>query len=88
MYFVYILKSQKDGRLYIGFTSIHPQERLKDYNAGGTTSTKPRRPFKPIYYEAHISEKDTRRRERYFKTEKGKSTLKQMLREGLKAKML
>ena len=84
MYYVYILKSLKDDKLYIGFTSIHPTKRLKEHNYGDTTSTKPRRPFKLIYYEAHLSEKDAKRRERYFKSEKGKSTLKQMLREGLK----
>ncbi len=82
MFYVYVLQSLKDKKLYIGF-STDLKKRLKDHNTGGTKSTKSRRPFKLLYYEAHTSEKDARRRERYFKTEKGKSTLRQMLREAL-----
>jgi len=83
MFYVYILKSLKDDKLYIGFTSIHPNKRLKEHNKGDTKSTNSRRPFILLYYEAHTSEKDARRRERYFKTDKGKSSLKQMIRNGL-----
>lgn len=83
MFYVYVLLSLKDRKLYIVFTSKHPTERLKDHNSGGTVSTSPRKPFKLLYYEAHTSEKDARRREKYFKTDKGKSTIKLMLREGL-----
>ncbi len=82
MFYVYILQSQKDKKFYIGFTT-NLKKRLKDHASGGTKSTKSRRPFKLIYYEAHISERDARRQERYFKTQKGKSTLRQMLREAL-----
>ncbi|MFV1917097.1 MAG: GIY-YIG nuclease family protein [Patescibacteria group bacterium] len=86
VYYVYILLSLKDGKLYIGLTSYHPTKRLKEHNKGNTKSTKSRLPFKLLYYEAHTSEKDARRRERYFKTDKGKSSLKQMLREALSAR--
>ena len=82
MFYVYILQSLKDKKLYIGF-STDLRKRVHDHNTGGTRSTKPRRPFRLIYYEAHISEKDARRREGYFKTEKGKSTIRQMLRNAL-----
>jgi hypothetical protein len=41
-------------------------------------------PFKLLYYEAHSSEEDAGRREKYFKTDKGKSSLKQMIRNSLK----
>jgi predicted GIY-YIG superfamily endonuclease len=40
--------------------------------------------LKLIYYESHLSKADAARREIYFKTTKGKSTLKQMLRESLR----
>jgi len=82
MFYVYILQSRKDEQFYIGFTK-NLKKRIKDHNTGGTKSTKPRRPLKLIYYEAHKSEKDARRRERYFKTDKGKTTLRQMLRNQL-----
>ncbi|MBL7072880.1 MAG: GIY-YIG nuclease family protein [Candidatus Omnitrophica bacterium] len=85
MYFVYVLKSLKDDKFYIGF-SEDVKRRIKDHNSGKVLSTKDRRPFKLIYYEAHLSKKDALRRENYFKTTKGKTTLKQILRETLKFK--
>jgi len=82
MYYVYVLLSLKDNKFYIGLTS-DLKRRLKEHNSGNNTSTKSRLPFKLIYYEAHLSKADAMRRERYFKTTKGKSTLKQMLRDSL-----
>ena len=82
MFYVYILQSLKDKKLYIGYSS-DLKRRLKEHKTGGSKSTKSRLPFRLIYYEAHFSPKDARRREKYFKTDKGKSTLKQMLREAL-----
>jgi len=84
MFFVYILISLKDNNFYIGFTT-NMENRLKDHNAGRNLSTKGRRPFKLLYYEAHLSKLDAQRRERYFKTTKGKSTLKQVTRSSLQS---
>jgi len=78
MFYVYILQSEKDNKLYIGFT-VDLKERLKNHNYGENTSTRFRRPFKLIFYEAYLNKEDAQRRERYFKTNKGKITLKQML---------
>lgn len=83
MYYVYVLLSLKDNKFYIGFTS-DLKRRLKEHNAGKNISTKSRLPLKLVYYEAHLSKTDAQRREGYFKTSKGKSTLKQMLRDSLK----
>ncbi|HHT9120697.1 MAG TPA: GIY-YIG nuclease family protein [Candidatus Hypogeohydataceae bacterium YC41] len=82
MYYVYVLKSLRDGKLYIGYSS-DLKRRLREHKTGGSKSTKGRLPFELIYYEAHKSEVDARRRERYFKTDKGKSSLRQMLRDAL-----
>ncbi len=82
MHYVYVLLSQKDKKLYIGFNS-DLKRRVKEHNDGKAPSTKSRCPLKLIYYEAHISKEDAKRRESYFKTAKGKSTLKQMLRGSL-----
>ncbi len=83
MHYVYILLSQKDGKFYIGFT-LDLKRRLKEHNDGKAQSTKSRRPLKLIYYEAHLSKVDADRREKYFKTSKGKATLKQILRDSLR----
>jgi len=38
-YFVYAIKSQVDGRIYVGFPS-DVEKRLKEHNSGKTKSTK------------------------------------------------
>ena len=82
-YFAYVLYSLRDKKLYIGFTGRTTEKRFLEHVQGKNTSTAKRRPLILIYYEAHLSEKDAKRRERYFKTGKGKTTLKQMLRNTL-----
>lgn len=82
MYNVYVLLSLKDKKFYIGF-SEDVMQRVKEHNSGKNVSTKNRRPLKLIYYETHLSKQDAMRREKYFKTSKGKTTLKQILRDAL-----
>ena len=83
---VYILKSQKDGLLYIGFTT-DLQRRLTEHINGRSDATAPRRPFDLIYCEFHASKLDAVRREGYFKTTVGKKALKLMLRDALAAEI-
>ncbi len=83
MYFVYILKSQKDLKLYTGFTPDTPYSRKTKHNSGDVPSTKGRRPLDLIYFEAYINERDALRREKYLKTTAGKRAIKHMLRETL-----
>jgi len=83
-YWVYVLYSLKDHKMYIGFT-INLKRRFQQHNEGKTKSTAKRRPFKLLFCEAYISKKDAMRRERYFKTDPGKKTLKLMLKESLLA---
>jgi len=44
MYFVYVLKSLKDGNFYIGRTKNF-ERRFKEHNSGKVQSTKSRIPF-------------------------------------------
>ena len=84
-YYTYVLLSQKDNNFYIGF-SEQVFEREKTHNRGLNPSTKNRRPLELIYFEAFRNKKDALRRENYFKTSKGKTTLRQMIREYLSQK--
>ncbi len=52
MHYLYILKSKKDGKLYIGETS-DLRRRLVEHNSGKSEATKSRIPFDLIYYEAY-----------------------------------
>ena len=66
MFYVYILKSKKDNNLYTGSTN-DLKRRLKEHNTGTVMSTKHRKPFELVYYEAYKSEKDSRKREHNLK---------------------
>ena len=83
MYYVYVLRSQRDGKMYIGYTT-NLWNRLQEHQNGEVCSTKPRRPFELIFYEGYKCVEDAKRRERYLKTSRGKSSLRMMLRDSLK----
>lgn len=78
MYYTYVLRSFRDGKLYIGY-SENLRKRFRDHQLGVVESTRARRPFELLFYEAFKEQEDALRRERYFKTTKGKAALKKML---------
>jgi len=57
--------------LYIGF-SDDLRKRFKKHNSGMVISTKSRRPFDVIYYEACLNKTDALHREIYLKTAWGR----------------
>ena len=81
-HFAYVLMSNSDKMFYIGYTR-DIKTRVKKHNSGEVPSTKRRKPFRLIYFEAFIDKGDALRRERYFKSNDGKRTLKIMLRNTL-----
>ena len=84
MFFVYILKSVKDGKLYVGYTS-DVSRRYKEHIDGLVESTKNRRPLKLIYYQAFIAKQDAINEEKYLKSGgKAKNGLKLRISESLK----
>ena len=62
MFFVYLLKSLKDGKYYVGQTD-DVSNRLKKHNNGEVISTKPRRPFILMGYETYDTRDESRWRE-------------------------
>ena len=78
MYYVYILKSVKDNKLYSGYTA-DLKKRLSYHNDGKVFSTKNRKPFKLIYYEAYLNQQDATSREKFFKTQWGRNYIKRVL---------
>ena len=83
MFYVYLLKSKETGKLYAGLSS-DLRTRIKKHFSKGVYSTKRLGSLSLIFYESFISKVDAIRREKYFKTTKGKRTLKLMLRDSLK----
>ena len=82
MFYTYVIQSKKDGKWYTGSTN-DPRRRFKEHNDKKVSSTKSRGPFKLIYYEACINEKDARIREKYLKTGMGKRYFKNRLKRFL-----
>ena len=78
MFYTYIIKSEKDGKLYTGSTK-DLRKRLIQHNKGLSTYTKGRGPFKIIYYEACLLEDKARSRELFLKSGMGKRYLKKRL---------
>lgn len=80
MFYVYILQSKIQSRLYIGKTA-DLKRRVKEHNAGQNVSTKAYKPWVLIFYEAYVSKSDASRREKYLKTTQGHQAIKRMLRD-------
>ncbi len=83
MFYTYILKSEKNDELYIGYTS-NLKKRLVEHNQGLNLSTKSNKPWCIIYYEACVEKNDAKRREIYLKTTQGGRMLKIRLKNFFK----
>jgi len=82
-YYVYVLRSQKNNRWYIGFT-MDLRKRFKEHNEGKYNSwTKGRGPFELIYYEAYRNKTDAQSREKQLKSGQGRVYLKQRIKRFL-----
>jgi putative endonuclease len=65
MYYVYLLKD-RFGKIYIGYTN-NLKRRLIEHARGKSNYLRMRRPVKLIYYEAYLSFKDAKEREKSLK---------------------
>ena len=78
MYYTYFIKSIVFGKIYIGSTA-DLKKRLEDHNAGKVRSTKPYKPWKVVYYEAHLSKTLARKAELFYKTSQGRRQVNKKL---------
>jgi putative endonuclease len=78
MNYAYILKSDRDGRFYIGQTN-NLEERLRRHNNGQVKSTKNRRPLRIIYFESYKTKNEALKRESYLKRLKGGNEFKKII---------
>lgn len=74
MWYVYILRSRRDGKLYFGSTN-DLRRRLAEHSRGQTESTAGRGPFELEAYIAVREEATARSLEKYLKTGSGKAVL-------------
>ncbi len=83
MFYTYILKSEKDGKRYIGYTD-NLKIRLEFHNKGLNPSTKNRRPLKLFCFKIFDTKIEAMRYERYLKRLKGGKQLDVEIEEMLK----
>jgi len=75
MFYTYVLKSDKDEKLYVGWT-IDLANRIAQHKNGCVQSTKDRLPIRLVYYEACLNKDNAIKREKQLKTGFGRSYLK------------
>ena len=78
MCYTYVLKSQKDKKLYYGMT-CDLEKRLIQHNSGLVFSTKSRAPLDLVYFEKVDTLIEARRKEKYFKSGFGRKYIKNKL---------
>jgi len=83
MFYVYVLESIQDKSWYIGYTPDNPDKRLLKHNLRTEYYTKRKTPWKLIYYEAYLNQKDVTGREKFLKSGSGRTFLKKQLRNYL-----
>ncbi len=78
MWYVYILKSLKDEKYYIGCTD-NLERRIDQHNRGENSSTRFRRPFELIYTETYANSSIAYSREKKIKRYKGGNTFRKLI---------
>ena len=76
MWHVYVLRSLKNERLYIGSTN-DLSRRLAEHHKGKNSYTRHAGPFQLVYHEAYETRLAARRRERALKNGQGRAFLKE-----------
>ncbi len=74
MFYIYVLRSQKNGKRYVGQTE-NLERRLLAHNSGESIYTKSGAPWALIYKETYDTRSEAVRRELYLKTGKGREFL-------------
>jgi putative endonuclease len=79
MNYIYVLKSKKDLKRYIGLTN-NLERRLLLHNSGKVKATKNRRSFELIYFEKFENRTKAAKREKFLKSGKGREYLNSNLK--------
>ena len=74
-WFVYVIRSEVDGRLYKGMTQ-DIESRVQVHNQGKVSSTKAYRPWRLVYMEKCKDSLHAREREKFLKSSKGRAFLR------------
>jgi len=79
MNYIYVLKSKKDLKRYIGLTN-NLESRISLHNNGKVESTKNRRPLVLLYYEEIEDRAEAAKSEKFLKSGKEREFLDSILK--------
>jgi len=82
MYYVYVLESSSKT-LYVGYSHDLRRRILEHQNKKGGRTTKIKKSWRLIYYEAYIDQKDALGREKFLKGGSGRKYLHKQLKNFL-----
>ncbi len=77
MFYVYVLKSRRNGRLYVGQT-CDIDRRIIEHNSGRSQATKYQGPYDLVHVETFHSRSEAMTREYFLKTGQGREELKNL----------
>jgi putative endonuclease len=75
MFTVYVLKSLKNGKRYVGHSGKSALVRLKEHNSGSNQWTRVNKPFMILREEGYVSKTAAIKRERFLKSGQGRKFL-------------
>ncbi len=85
MWYFYVLQSLKEDTYFYRGSTGDLRKRLQEHNNGLVKSTKPKLPYRVVYYEAYLFEKAARIRESAVKNSGSINTpLLKRIKESLK----
>ena len=72
---VYVIKSSKNNKRYVGFTHKDSLARVTEHNQGCNKWTRNNKPFKLIYQEKYKTKTEAIKREKFLKSGQGRKFL-------------
>ena len=82
MFYVYILKSLKDGSYYVGSTS-NLKKRIHRHNRGHSISTKGKKPLVLVYRKEYKLRLEAVREEKRIKSQKSRIYIENLIKAEL-----
>ena len=79
VYYIYILESEREGILYIGFTDDLKRRYAEHLSGRGGRTTRMRKDWKLIYFEGYPNKPDALGREKFLKSGSGRKYINKQL---------
>ena len=79
MFNIYVLKSLRNNKRYVGYTSKDVNVRLREHNAGSNKFTSQNGPFVIIYSEMLTDKTSALKRENFLKSGQGRKFLDNLI---------